>query len=425
VDSLRNKNILLGVTGGIAAYKSAEIVRGLKKLGSSVRVVMTKSAQEFITPLTLQALSGNAVSTDLLDAEAEAAMGHIELARWADAVLIAPATANTLAKLSSGRADDLLSSITLAFDGPIGLAPAMNQAMWSDKRTQSNIKNLKDKNFSLYGPGSGEQACGDVGLGRMLEPSEIIERLASLFEAGSLSNKRVLITAGPTQEPIDPVRYVTNRSSGKMGYALAEAATELGAQVTLVSGPVNLEAPSSCHLVSVKTAEEMYKAVMHHVKGKDIYIGTAAVADYSPATIEASKIKKAGSKASFVLEMKENQDILKAVSGLEDRPYVVGFAAETEDLLKNARKKLEQKKLDLIIANDVSDKSIGFDSNENEVTLITSSIELLFNRNSKKKISKKILEFISKTSRFSNGELLNLEKEKEDMKKMRDMYESK
>ncbi len=425
MDSLRNKNILLGVTGGIAAYKSAEIVRGLKKLGSSVRVVMTKSAQEFITPLTLQALSGNAVSTDLLDAEAEAAMGHIELARWADAVLIAPATANTLAKLSSGRADDLLSSITLAFDGPIGLAPAMNQAMWSDERTQSNIKNLKDKNFSLYGPGSGEQACGDVGLGRMLEPSEIIERLASLFEAGSLSNKRVLITAGPTQEPIDPVRYVTNRSSGKMGYALAEAATELGAQVTLVSGPVNLEAPSSCHLVSVKTAEEMYKAVMHHVKGKDIYIGTAAVADYSPATIEASKIKKAGSKASFVLEMKENQDILKAVSGLEDRPYVVGFAAETEDLLKNARKKLEQKKLDLIIANDVSDKSIGFDSNENEVTLITSSIELLFNRNSKKKISKKILEFISKTSRFSNGELLNLEKEKEDMKKMRDMYESK
>ena len=398
MDSLRNKNILLGVTGGIAAYKSAEIVRGLKKLGSSVRVVMTKSAQEFITPLTLQALSGNAVSTDLLDAEAEAAMGHIELARWADAVLIAPATANTLAKLSSGRADDLLSSITLAFDGPIGLAPAMNQAMWSDERTQSNIKNLKDKNFSLYGPGSGEQACGDVGLGRMLEPSEIIERLASLFEAGSLSNKRVLITAGPTQEPIDPVRYVTNRSSGKMGYALAEAATELGAQVTLVSGPVNLEAPSSCHLVSVKTAEEMYKAVMHHVKGKDIYIGTAAVADYSPATIEASKIKKAGSKASFVLEMKENQDILKAVSGLEDRPYVVGFAAETEDLLKNARKKLEKKKIDLIIANDVSNKDIGFDSEENEVTLITSSEELLLDRDSKKKISKKILEFISNNS---------------------------
>jgi phosphopantothenoylcysteine decarboxylase/phosphopantothenate--cysteine ligase len=226
LESLRNKNILLGVTGGIAAYKSAEIVRGLKKAGSEVRVVMTDSAQEFITPLTLQALSGNPVSTDLLDVEAEAAMGHIELARWADAVLIAPATANTLARLSSGRADDLLSSITLAFDGPIGLAPAMNQAMWKDERTQSNIRNLEDKNFSLYGPGSGEQACGDIGLGRMLEPTEIIELFATLFKAGSLSNQRILITAGPTQEPIDPVRYVTNRSSGKMGYALAEAALE-------------------------------------------------------------------------------------------------------------------------------------------------------------------------------------------------------
>ena len=396
--SLINKNILLGVTGGIAAYKSAEIVRGLKKAGSSVRVVMTQSAQEFITPLTLQALSGNPVSSDLLDVEAEAAMGHIELARWADAILIAPATANTIARLSSGRADDLLSTITLAFDGPIGLAPAMNQAMWGDERTQSNIKNLKDKNFLLYGPGSGEQACGDVGLGRMLEPPEIIGLFASLFEAGSLSNKSILITAGPTQEPIDPVRYVTNRSSGKMGYALAEAAVESGAQVTLVSGPVNLEAPASCNLVSIKTAEEMYEAVMHHIRGKDIYIGTAAVADFSPSTIAGSKIKKDVSNSSFVLKMKENQDILKAVSELEDRPYVVGFSAETENLLENARKKLLKKKLDLIIANDVSDKSIGFDSEQNEVTLITNSEEMLLDRESKKKISKKIIEFISSNS---------------------------
>ncbi len=396
--SLINKNILLGVTGGIAAYKSAEIVRGLKKAGSSVRVVMTQSAKEFITPLTLQALSGNPVSTDLLDAEAEAAMGHIELARWADAILIAPATANTLAKLSSGRADDLLSSITLAFDGPIGLAPAMNQAMWKDERTQSNIQNLEHKNFSLYGPGSGEQACGDVGLGRMLEPSEIIELFASLFEAGTMSNKSILITAGPTQEPIDPVRYLTNRSSGKMGYALAEAAVEAGAQVTLVSGPVNIEPPARCNLVSVKTAEEMHEAVMHHIKKKDIYIGTAAVADYSPTKVEGSKIKKDRSNLPLVLEMKENKDILKEVSELEDKPYMVGFAAETDDLLENARKKLEIKKLDLIIANDVSDKSIGFDSNENEVTLITSSEELLLDRDSKKKISKKILEFISSNS---------------------------
>mgnify|MGYP006095133761 FL=1 len=396
--SLINKNILLGVTGGIAAYKSAEIVRGLKKAGSSVRVVMTQSAKEFITPLTLQALSGNPVSTDLLDVEAEAAMGHIELARWADAILIAPATANTLAKLSSGRADDLLSSITLAFDGPIGLAPAMNQAMWKDERTQSNIQNLEHKNFSLYGPGSGEQACGDVGLGRMLEPSEIIELFASLFEAGTMSNKSILITAGPTQEPIDPVRYLTNRSSGKMGYALAEAAVEAGAQVTLVSGPVNIEPPARCNLVSVKTAEEMHEAVMHHIKKKDIYIGTAAVADYSPTKVEGSKIKKDRSNLPLVLEMKENKDILKEVSELEDKPYMVGFAAETDDLLENARKKLETKKLDLIIANDVSDKSIGFDSNENEVTLITSSEELLLDRDSKKKIAKKILEFISSNS---------------------------
>lgn len=396
--SLINKNILLGVTGGIAAYKSAEIVRGLKKARSSVRVVMTQSAKEFITPLTLQALSGNPVSTDLLDVEAEAAMGHIELARWADAILIAPATANTLAKLSSGRADDLLSSITLAFDGPIGLAPAMNQAMWKDERTQSNIQNLEHKNFSLYGPGAGEQACGDVGLGRMLEPSEIIELFASLFEAGTMSNKSILITAGPTQEPIDPVRYLTNRSSGKMGYALAEAAVEAGAQVTLVSGPVNIEPPARCNLVSVKTAEEMHEAVMHHIKKKDIYIGTAAVADYSPTKVEGSKIKKDRSNSPLVLEMKENKDILKEVSELEDKPYMVGFAAETDDLLENARKKLETKKLDLIIANDVSDKSIGFDSNENEVTLITSSEELLLDRDSKKKIAKKILEFISSNS---------------------------
>ena len=395
MESLINKNILLGVTGGIAAYKSAEIVRGLKKAGSSVRVVMTQSAQEFITPLTLQALSGNPVSTDLLDAEAEAAMGHIELARWADAILIAPATANTIARLSSGRADDLLSSITLAFDGPIGLAPAMNQAMWKDERTEKIFKNLENKDFSLYGPGSGEQACGDIGLGRMLEPSEIVELFASLFKAGSLSNKSVLITAGPTQEPIDPVRYVTNRSSGKMGYALAEAAVEAGAQVTLVSGPVNIKPPASCNFISVETAQEMYDAVMHHVSGKDVYIGTAAVADYSPTKVEGSKIKKDGSNESLVLEMKENQDILKTVSDKEDRPYVVGFAAETEDLLKNARKKLEKKKLDLIIANDVSDKSIGFDSEENEVTLITNSEEVLLDRSSKKKIAKRIVEFIS------------------------------
>ena len=393
--SLTNKNILLGVTGGIAAYKSAEIVRHLKKSGASVRVVMTRSAEEFITPLTLQALSGNRVSTELLDAEAEAAMGHIELAKWADGILIAPATANTIARLSSGRGDDLLSTVTLAFDGPISIAPAMNQAMWRDERTQENLNKLINNNFGICGPGSGEQACGDIGLGRMLEPLEILEMFSSSFDKGIMSGKRILITAGPTQEPIDPVRFITNRSSGKMGYALAEAAIESGAQVTLISGPVNIEPPSNCNLVAIKTAKEMYESVMHHIKGADVYIGTAAVSDYSPAHINESKIKKDGSNAAMVLELKENQDILKSVSGLEERPYVVGFAAETDNLIENAEKKLNNKNLDLIVANDVSDKEIGFDSDENEVTLITHEEKQLIQKQNKRKISKNIIEFIS------------------------------
>ena len=393
--SLANKNILLGVTGGIAAYKSAEIVRHLKKSGASVRVVMTRSAEEFITPLTLQALSGNRVSTELLDAEAEAAMGHIELAKWADGILIAPATANTIARLSSGRGDDLLSTVTLAFDGPISVAPAMNQAMWRDERTQENLKKLIDQDFGICGPGSGEQACGDVGLGRMLEPIDILDMFSLSFNEGTLSGKKILITAGPTQEPIDPVRFITNRSSGKMGYSLVEAALESGANVTLISGPVNIEPPSNCNFISIKTAEEMYEAVMHHISGMDVYIGTAAVSDYSPAKASDSKIKKDGSSSPMVLELKENQDILKSVSELEQRPYVVGFAAETNDLIKNAEKKLSNKNLDLIIANDVSNKDIGFDSDDNEVTLITEKEKHLIERQNKRKVSKKIIDFIS------------------------------
>ena len=393
--SLANKNILLGVTGGIAAYKSAEIVRHLKKSGASVRVVMTRSAEEFITPLTLQALSGNRVSTELLDAEAEAAMGHIELAKWADGILIAPATANTIARLSSGRGDDLLSTVTLAFDGPISVAPAMNQAMWRDERTQENLKKLIDQDFGICGPGSGEQACGDVGLGRMLEPKDILDMFSLSFNEGTLSGKKILITAGPTQEPIDPVRFITNRSSGKMGYSLVEAALESGANVTLISGPVNIEPPSNCNFVSIKTAEEMYDAVMHHISGMDVYIGTAAVSDYSPAKASDSKIKKDGSSSPMVLELKENQDILKSVSELEQRPYVVGFAAETNDLIKNAEKKLSNKNLDLIIANDVSNNDIGFDSDDNEVTLITEKEKYLIERQNKRKVSKKIIDFIS------------------------------
>ena len=395
MESLVNKNIILGVTGGIAAYKSAEIVRHLKKSGSSVRVVMTASAEEFITPLTMQALSGNRVSTELLDVDAEAAMGHIELAKWADGILIAPATANTLARLSSGRGDDLLSTITLAFDGPIALAPAMNQAMWRDSRTQENLDSLIGNGFTICGPDSGEQACGDVGLGRMLEPIDILDSFSSLFDQGVLVGKDVLITAGPTQEPIDPVRFITNRSSGKMGYRLAESAIQAGAKVTLISGPVNLDPPSNCHLVSVNTAKEMYEAVMHHIKDKDVYIGTAAVSDYSPIKSHDSKIKKDGSQSAMVLELKENRDILKSVSELKERPYVVGFAAETDNLIDNAKKKLNNKNLDLIVANDVSDKNIGFDSDDNEVTLITQKEQKLLEKQSKKKISNKIIEFIS------------------------------
>ena len=395
MDSLINKNILLGVTGGIAAYKAAEIVRYLKKSGSSVRVVMTKSAEEFITPLTLQALSGNRVSRELLDAEAEAAMGHIELAKWADGILIAPATANTLARLSSGRGDDLLSTITLAFEGPISLAPAMNQAMWRDSRTQENLKKLIDKGYILCGPGSGEQACGDVGLGRMLEPLEIMEIFSDSFKEGMLSGKSVLITAGPTKEPIDPVRFITNRSSGKMGYSLAEAAIDAGAIVTLITGPVDIEPPMKCNTIPVETAKEMHEAVMHHVNKKDIYIGTAAVSDYRPARKNETKLKKDDKGSPLILELVENQDILKSVSELDERPFVVGFAAETNDLIKNAKTKFKNKGLDLIVANDVSDKSIGFDSDDNAVTLITKSRNLAIEKESKRKIAKRIIKLIA------------------------------
>ncbi len=401
--SLANKNILLGVSGGIAAYKSAEIVRHLRKAGALVRVVMTKSAEEFITPLTLQALSGNRVSSELLDVEAEAAMGHIELAKWADGLLIAPATANTLARISSGRGDDLLSTIALAFEGPVSLAPAMNQAMWRNERTQENLKKLIDQDFVICGPGSGEQACGDVGLGRMLEPLDILDMFSLSFNEGTLSGKKILITAGPTQEPIDPVRFITNRSSGKMGYSLVEAALESGANVTLISGPVNIDPPSNCNFVSIKTAKEMFDAVMHHISGMDVYIGTAAVSDYSPAKASDSKIKKDGSSSPMFLELKENQDILKSVSELEQRPYVVGFAAETNDLIKNAEKKLSTKNLDLIIANDVSNKEIGFDSDDNEVTLITEKEKYLIERQNKRKVSKKIIDFISRRINDQNN----------------------
>lgn len=365
---LNNKQILLGVTGGIAAYKAAELIRRLKDAGADVRVVMTQAAQEFITPLTLQALSGNPVHTKLLDPEAEAGMGHIELARWADFVLIAPATADIVARLAHGRADDLLTTLCLATDAPVAIAPAMNQGMWKDDATQANIQQLQQAGVLLFGPGEGSQACGDVGFGRMLEPDELAELTANQFQSGVLDSASVVITAGPTREAIDPVRYISNHSSGKMGFALAEAAVEAGAKVTLIAGPVALPTPEHVQRVDVESAEQMYEAAMASLTACDVFIASAAVADYRPLQPAEQKIKK--NDTSMQIELVRNPDIVSSVASHDLRPFTVGFAAETENLLEHGRKKLLNKQLDLVIANDVSDKSIGFNSEENQVTLI-------------------------------------------------------
>ncbi len=362
------KHILLGVSGGIAAYKAAELVRLLRKQGAEVRVVMTQSALEFISSLTFQALSGNPVHTELLDTEAENAMGHISLARWADVLIIAPATANTLAKLSCGLADDLLSTLYLAATCPVYVAPAMNQAMLSKVVTQENIARLIRQGVHIIGPEIGDQACGETGLGRMSEPMTICNQLVLAlqdqvtFSELGLQGHRVLISAGPTREPLDPVRYLTNRSSGKMGYAIAAAAIKAGADVTLVSGPVELTAPANVNLINVTTAEQMYQAVMSSALEHTIYIGTAAVADYSPI-VSDKKIKKDGNSLTLILQ--KTKDILAAVSALEQRPFTVGFAAETHDLERYARDKLTQKKLDMIAANWVGQEQGGFDSEQN------------------------------------------------------------
>lgn len=365
--TLTNKRILLGVTGGIAAYKSAELVRRLMDAGAEVRVVMTAAAQEFITPLTMQALSGNPVHTDLLDSEAEAAMGHIELARWGDAVVVAPTTADFMARLAHGEGSDLLSTLCLATRAPILLAPAMNQAMWANKATQANLSVLLNRGLRLTGPASGEQACGDVGPGRMSEASEICDAVKNLFENGVLTGKKLVITAGPTREAIDAVRYISNHSSGKMGYALAQAAVEAGAQTILVSGPVNLPIPERVHFVPVESALDMHNAVMAHLDDTAIFIGSAAVADYRPEQVESGKIKK--SVQGLRLDFVENPDIVAEVAEHENI-YVVGFAAETDNLVEHAKEKLRRKKLDMIVANDVSRKGIGFNSDNNAVTVV-------------------------------------------------------
>jgi len=393
---LYRKRIVLGVGGGIAAYKSAELVRRLRDQGAEVRVVMTRGGREFITPLTLQALSGHPVHLDLLDPAAEAAMGHIELARWADLVLVAPATADLIARLAQGVADDLLTTLVLATDAPVALAPAMNQAMWRDAATQANVELLKQREIRLFGPGSGSQACGDIGLGRMLEAEELALCAADCFERKSLSGRHVLITAGPTQENIDPVRYITNHSSGKMGFALAEAAAEAGAKVTLITGPVHLPTPDRVNRIDVVSARDML-AACEAAMPCDLLIAAAAVADYRPEVVAQHKLKKdPASSDGLLLQMVRNPDILATLAGRSDRPFSVGFAAETENLLGYAARKLQDKNLDLIVANDVANPNIGFNSEENAFSVIDRKLlETRFAQTSKGKIARQLVDFIA------------------------------
>jgi phosphopantothenoylcysteine decarboxylase/phosphopantothenate--cysteine ligase len=390
---LFNRNVLLGVSGGIAAYKSAELVRQLQELGASVRVIMTRGAMEFITPLTLQALSGNPVHTELLDEEAEQGMGHIELARWADLLVIAPATADLIARLAAGRADDLLTTVALATAAPRLVAPAMNQQMWRDPATTANVASLLDRGIKMVGPASGEQACGDVGPGRMEEPAAIATGAAALFERGMLAGKRVVITAGPTREALDPVRYISNHSSGKMGYALAQAAVDAGAMTTLVSGPVTLTPPEHANLVGVESARDMLQACLPLLQDCDIFIACAAVADYRPADASKQKIKKG--PEDVTLHLVPNPDIVATVASSEHRPFTVGFAAETNDLMTYARGKLESKSLDMIVANDVSDPGIGFNSDENEAAVLWPGGEAQLPRSGKAALARQIIELIA------------------------------
>ncbi|BBB31245.1 bifunctional phosphopantothenoylcysteine decarboxylase/phosphopantothenate--cysteine ligase CoaBC [Neptunomonas japonica] len=397
---LTNKQIILGITGGIAAYKSAELTRLLKTAGADVRIVMTPAATSFITPLTLQALSGHPVHLELLDPEAEAGMGHIELAKWADLIVIAPASADFMARLANGMGNDLLSTLCLATAVPICLAPAMNQAMWRSSATQKNADTLQQQHVQLWGPGVGEQACGDTGPGRMIEPTEIIERVAKQFDNGALSGLNIHITAGPTREPLDPVRYISNHSSGKMGYALAEAAIDAGANVKLISGPVNLPAPAHVERVSITTAEDMLEASLEGISNCNIFIACAAVADYRPTSIAEHKIKK-GNEEIMELHLVKNPDIVATIAARVDKPFTIGFAAETRDVLSYAQGKLERKNLDMIIANDVSQAGIGFNSDENAVTLVTRDTHIEIPQTSKRQLATLLIEQISQLYKTS------------------------
>lgn len=389
---LNNQKILLGVSAGIAAYKAAELVRQLKTEGAEVRVVMTRSAQQFISPLTLQALSGEVVRTELFDEQHEAAMGHIEMARWADQVVIAPATADVMARLAAGFADDLMTTLCLATEAPLFIAPAMNHQMWAKQATQDNAALLRSRGVTLLGPDSGSQACGETGPGRMMEPADIVAALNTGGE-GLLAGKKVLITAGPTREPIDPVRYLSNRSSGKMGYAVAAAALAAGAEVTLVSGPVSLGVHHLVKRINVETANEMHTAVMEHVVEADVFIAAAAVSDYRPLTAAEEKIKKTAD--SLEISFIKNPDILADVAAHASRPFCVGFAAETENLEDYALGKLKKKKLDMIVANPVNDGQ-GFDRDDNSILVLWPSGRQEFPTAAKTDLAQEIISLISK-----------------------------
>lgn len=406
--SIANKNILLGVTGGIAAYKAPDLVRKLTALGANVRVVVTDSAAEFVSTLSLQAVSGNPVHQHLLDPAAEAAMGHIELAKWADILLIAPATANTIAKLAHGMADDLLTTLYLATTARLFVAPAMNQQMWKASATQRNIATLQEDGITFIGPASGEQACGDVGSGRMVEPVDIANVLNENEDTSSelalalknLAGKHITITAGPTREPLDPVRYISNHSSGKMGFAIAQAATQAGANVTIVAGPVTLSTPTHCNRIDVTTADEMLKACEQLVPSTDIFISTAAVADYKACSVADNKIKKTGDE--LTLTFVKNPDILATVSNRQDRPFCVGFAAESQNVEDYARGKLAKKKLDMIAANDITAEGLGFNSDKNALHVIWQEGDKRLPATSKDALAEQLLALIAERFALNN-----------------------
>ncbi|ODS24136.1 phosphopantothenoylcysteine decarboxylase [Candidatus Endobugula sertula] len=395
MSNLMNRRILLGVSGGIAAYKSAELIRRLQDMGADVRVVMTRAAEAFMTPLTLQALSGHPVHNDLLDPEAEAAMGHISLARWADLILIAPASADIIARLAHGKGDNLLTTVCLARRCELAIAPAMNEAMWHNQATQDNLAILQQRGIHQLGPASGGQACGDIGMGRMSEPSTLASEVSHFFETGLLAGKTVVITAGPTREAIDPVRYISNHSSGKMGYALAQATVDAGAKVILISGPTALPCPDRVTCIHTSSAIDMYQSSMDHLPGCDIFIASAAVADFRPATIAEQKIKKTGQDTMHI-EMVKNPDIVTAIANADPKPFVVGFAAETHDVIHYARDKLQRKNLDMVVANDISDTHIGFNSDDNIVTILTAESEQYLPKANKFQQAQRIIQAIAK-----------------------------